>query len=177
MGVTFTTSAANTYTPLASTTVGTATTSVTFSGISQAYTDLVAVVQHKSVATVCGLVCQVGAGSVITTASYSVTSLGGDGTNASSTRDSARTNMSFSRMAGDDNSHWQFTTINFMNYANSTTYKSVISRLSNAAQEAEVVANMLANTTNINIITFFLTGSSLQFAVGSTFALYGILAA
>jgi|688.fasta_scaffold1236807_1 hypothetical protein len=166
-----------TYEPIATTTVGTATTSVTFSSISQAYTDLVAVVQHKSVATVCGLVCQVGAGSVITAASYSVTSMVGNGASVTSSRDTGRTNMSFARGNGDDNSDFQFTTINFMNYANTTTFKTAIARLSNAAQEVETNVNLLRNTTNINIITFFLTGTSLQFAVGSTFTLYGISAA
>lgn len=169
--------AGNTYTPLGTTTVGTATTSVTFSSISQSYTDLVAVVQHKSVATVCGLVCQVGAGTVITAASYSVVSMTGDATNKYSARDPNRTNMAFARNNGDDNSDWQFTTINFMNYSNSTMQKVALARLSNAAQEAEANCNVMRNTTNINIITFFLTGSSLQFAVGSTFTLYGIAAA
>ena len=166
-----------TYEPIGTTTVGTATTSVTFSSISQAYTDLVAVVQHKSVATVCGLVCQVGAGTIITTADYSINAVLGDSSTAFSAKDTNRSNMSFSRGNGDDNSHWQFTKINFMNYTNTTTNKSVLYRLANAAQESEAGINTLRNTTNINIITFALTGSGLQFAVGSTFTLYGIKAA
>ena len=163
-----------TYTPIATNTLSSSAASVTFSSIPGTYKDLVAVIQHKPVVTVSGLVCQVGAGSVITAASYSVTSVFGNGTTAGSTRDTARTNMSFARNAGDDNSDWQFTTINFMNYSNSTTYKTAISRLSNAAQEAEATVNLLRNTTNIDIITFFLTGTGLLFDTGSTFTLYGI---
>ena len=166
-----------TYTPIATNTLSSSAASVTFSSIPGTYTDLVAVIQHKSVVTICGLVCQVGAGSVITAASYSVTSVFGNGTTAGSTRDTARTNMSFSRNNGDDNSDWQFTTINFMNYTNTTTFKTAIARLSNAAQEAETNVNLLRNTTNINIITFALTGTGLLFDTGSTFSLYGIAAA
>ena len=163
-----------TYTPIATNTLSSSAASVTFSSISQSYTDLVAVIQHKSVVTVSGLMCQVGASTVITAASYGVTSMYGNGSTASSSRDTARTNMSFSRNNGDDNSDFQFTTINFMNYANSTTYKTAISRLSNAAQEAEATVNLLRNTTNIDIITFFLSGTGLLFDTGSTFTLYGI---
>ena len=170
-------SAGATYVSLASNTLTSSAASVTFSSISQAYTDLVAVVQHKSVATICGLVCQVGASTVITAASYSVTSVYGNGSTAGSARDTARTNMAFARNNGDDNSDWQFTTINFMNYSNSTTFKTAISRLSNAAQEAEANVNLLRNTTNIDIITFALTGTGLLFDTGSTFSLYGIAAA
>ena len=163
-----------TYTPIATNTLSSSAASVTFSSIPGTYKDLVAVIQHKPVVTVSGLVCQVGASTVITAASYSVTSMYGNGSSAGSSRDTARTNMSFARNNGDDNSDWQFTTVNFMNYANTTTYKTAISRLSNAAQEAEATVNLLRNTTNIDIITFFLTGTGLLFDTGSTFTLYGI---
>ena len=163
-----------TYTPIATNTLSSSAASVTFSSIPGTYKDLVAVIQHKPVVTVSGLMCQVGASTVITAASYSVTSMYGNGSTASSSRDTARTNMSFSRNTGDDNSDFQFTTINFMNYANTTTFKTAISRLSNAAQEAEATVNLLRNTTNIDIITFFLSGTGLLFDTGSTFTLYGI---
>jgi hypothetical protein len=65
--------------------------------------------------------------------------------------------------------------INFMNYSNSAAYKTVFSRANNAATGIDAVVNLWRNVAAITSIYVYVpTGA---FAVGSTFTLYGILAA
>ena len=63
----------------------------------------------------------------------------------------------------------------FMNYANTTTYKTVIGRANNAGYGADTSVGVWRNTAAISTIT--LTALTANFASGSTFTLYGIKAA
>ena len=77
-----------TYSSLATNTLSTSATSITFSSISQSYTDLVAVFSGNiTTATRVGLNIQVGNGTVDTGSNYSVTWMGGNGTTAVSGKD------------------------------------------------------------------------------------------
>jgi hypothetical protein len=162
--------AGSTYTPLATNTLGSATSSVTFSSIPQGYTDLVLVDNVKSAS---------GAGDSEldvrfigdSGSNYSTTFLYGNGSSASSGRTSNQSYIYISRTdetAGLGISHFQ-------NYSNNTTYKTVLSR-GNSTAYVFAWVGLWRNTNAITSMTLTRNGG-LNFATGSTFTLYGIAAA
>ena len=113
--------AGSTYTPIATTTLGSATSSVTFNSFT-GYTDLVLVFNGTAAS---------GSGSGIsiqfngdTGSNYSETILAGSGTAAGSGRD---TSLDFS-VVGTIYTTSNNAIVQFMNYSNSTTYKTILSR-------------------------------------------------
>jgi hypothetical protein len=64
---------------------------------------------------------------------------------------------------------------NIMNYSNTTTFKTMISRFSNSSVIAQAEVSLYRSTSAITSIEIFTTPDS--FAVGSTLTLYGIKAA
>lgn len=176
MGVTYTTAAANTYVPIATYTIPTAASSYTFSSISGSYTDLVLVCNfgEETVNASYGFYLQFNGD---TSTNYSSTNLLGNGTTASSSRAS---NGSFFRISGygtgTANTLTNIAIANIMNYANSTTYKTTISRSSIASLQAGVNVGLWRSTSAITSVT--VTAESPQnLSAGSTFTLYGILGA
>ena len=63
-----------------------------------------------------------------------------------------------------------------MNYANTTTFKTNVSRSSAATVDVILYAGLYRSTAAITSITLVLSGSQ-SFTSGSTFTLYGIKAA
>jgi hypothetical protein len=162
--------ATNTYVALDKVTVGTATTSVTISGIPATYTDLVAVIQSTTSSPAPSTSLQFNGD---TTSNYSHTYLTGDGSSASSSRNS--TDRALIAYNGTVGANPNTVIVNIMNYANTTTFKTFLSRASNATYGTDAVVGMWRKTPEaINSITF-LTGTT-GFAAGSTFSLYGIQA-
>lgn len=163
---------ASTYEPIATQTLGSAAASVTFSSISGAYTDLVLIAQPTASLDGQQFFLRIGNGSVDSASNYSITMLNGNGTSAASQRRSNQTSIIpdyFGAINTTVNGAYIF---NFQNYSNTTTNKSVlISSRTSYASEASVA--LWRSTSAINIITFYLT----NFTTGSTFSLYGILAA
>lgn len=158
---------ASTYEPIATQTLGSAASSVTFSSISGSYTDLVLVFNGTvtSSATSWGLQFNSDTGT-----NYSNTSLFGDGSSAGSNRATSQTNTVGS-FSGTDNST---NIVQIMNYSNATTYKTALSRNNGGGYVSARVA-LWRNTAAITSVTA-ITASN-QFASGSTFTLYGIKAA
>jgi len=102
---------------------------------------------------------------------YSRTILVGNGTTASSSRDSTASSIQIGIMGTDQsNTIW-----NVMNYANITTYKTVLSRGNSASNSVRANVGLWRNTAAITSI--ILTAASSTFISGSTFTLYGIKAA
>jgi len=167
--------AGSTYTPIATTTLGSAQASVTFSSISGSYTDLI-IVTNTGVASGGGgsIYVQVGNGSVDTGSNYSYTYLQGDGSTAESGRSSNLTAARTMRTTG--------TTVvangslHLMNYSNTTTYKTMLSRGNVASGLVIALVNLWRSTSAINVITMT-DESGRNFVTGSTFTLYGIAAA
>lgn len=167
--------AGNTYVALATNTLSSTAASVTFSSISGAYTDLVLVVKAKVGASTANNYLTIGNGTVDTGANYSRTRLSGDGSSALSARNTAATGA-YLDSYGDTNST-EFDSVQFahiMNYANTTTYKTILCRANRASLGVDAIVNLWRSTAAINIIT---VNSSGTYAVGSTFTLYGIAAA
>lgn len=169
MGVTTSSNSAVTYEPIATTTLGSAAASYTFSSIPNTYTDLVLVIIGATTDTgVSNLEIQFNGD---TGSNYSSTRLLGDGSSASSGRLS---NSSYS-MIGDVNNN-QFVSINnIMNYANTTTYKTHISRTGSAANYLGAYVGLWRSTAAINSVTIKRSGTTIT--AGTTLSLYGIKAA
>lgn len=163
-----------TYEPIATTTVsGGSTSTITFSGISGSYTDLVLVCSGNSNSGTDYPRLRVGNGSASATG-YSDTQLYGTGAAGASYRETSQTGFIFATYPATSA---KITTIfNFMNYSNTTTYKTVLARGNNAASGTDAIASLWRSTAAITSITFNLqTGGT--FDVGSTITLYGIAAA
>ena len=162
--------AGSTYTPISTTTLGSAAASVTFSSIPSTYTDLVIVINGayaSSDDSSPGLRFNSDTGS-----NYSETGLDGNGSSATSFRDSNATAAFLASMSATIST----SIINIMDYANTTTYKTSISRGNNSANRVRAYVAMWRNTAAITSIQI-ITNATPNFATGSTFTLYGILSA
>jgi hypothetical protein len=164
--------AGNTYTQIASTTLGTTASSVTFSSIPGTYTDLVLVLNLFTSASTCNLVINVNgdAGS-----NYSVTFLSGTGGSAQSSRSSNQTSMNFVWTSASLNNTSASAIINFQNYSNTTTNKTVLGRYNVPNNEVTQTVNLWRNTAAISSME--IKTNSNVYAAGSTFNLYGIASA
>ena len=166
------TTAAVTYTPIATQTLSSAASSVTFSSIPGTYKDLVLITQAKG-STALNQLTRVGNGSVDTGSNYSITLIGADYVSPVSTRTSSATSMQLNYDTFIDSTF--FTQIlQLQNYANTTTYKSVLARsnMNDGNYGIDAAVGLWRSTSAINIITFSTGGGS--YAAGSTFTLYGI---
>ena len=161
----------STYTPIATTTLGSSSATVTFSSISGSYTDLV-LIESPIFSTASQSLMRVGNGSADTGSNYSVTYLRGDGTSATSARFSGTD--SIGTAPGTTQSTDAHNVIrNIMNYSNTTTNKSVIERVN--GQSVWAIVGLWRSTVAINIIT--LTSLNGTYQSGSTFTLYGVKSA
>jgi hypothetical protein len=162
--------AGSTYTPIATTTLGSAVASYTFSSISGSYTDLVLVASWGRTAGLASMVLQLNGD---TATNYSVITLEGAGTTAVSQKQSTQSQMYMVGFQTGTYSSPYTNIINFNNYSNSTTYKTVLSR--NSANSAGAYCGLWRSTSAITSIKLDADGST--FTTGSIFTLYGIAAA
>jgi hypothetical protein len=164
---------ATTYTPIASITLGSDASTVTFSSIPQTYTDLVVVCNVSgSRATFGGDFLTRFNGDTGT--NYSITLLRGNGSAASSTRQPNDSAINYGYISPTGN--FGPAVINIMNYANTTTNKTSIARTNDAGQGTALCVGLWRNTAAITSILFF-PGDAYVWKSGSTFNLYGILGA
>jgi hypothetical protein len=159
-----------TYTPIATQTLGSTVSSVTFSSISSSYTDLVLVC---SPLTTAAAAIQIRFNSDTGT-NYSRTFMSGNGTTATSSRASNQDQNSISYSGANTTPYTAIT--HFQNYSNTTTNKTYISRSSSASDEVITYVGLWRSTAAISTILLF-PSSSGSFTSGSTFTLYGIKAA
>jgi hypothetical protein len=171
--------AGSTYTPIATTTLGSAQATVTFSSFS-GYTDLVLVINARDTRVADGDGIQLCFNSDTSSSgtNYSTTYLdNGPG----SARESNARAISFFQIAGNNYASNGYGTviINIQNYANTTTYKTAIGGGGFAPNYLARSVGLWRSTAAITTLTLFpgYNGSSYNFATGSTFTLYGIAAA
>jgi hypothetical protein len=105
---------------------------------------------------------------------YSSTTLKGNGSSASSARLSNINRIVFDA-DGASTSITNVNVINFQNYANTTTNKTVVGRSSDATYGTAAIVGLWRSTAAITSITIGIDGHN--FITGSTFTLYGIAAA
>jgi hypothetical protein len=165
----------STYEPIATTTLGGTATSITFSSISSAYTDLVAVAAIASTTAPDDLTFRINGD---TSSIYSATILFGTGSSAGSGRLTTRSS-GIGSYYGTPNTvvNNSVQILNFMNYSNSTTYKTILVRANRSDSGVDAMVDLWRNTAAIDSITFGIGGSfSNTIAIGSTITLYGIKA-
>ncbi len=165
--------ATNTYVALNTQTVtGSSAASVTFSSIPQGYTDLQIVMSAAPSSGGNNFLVQVGNGSVDTGSNYSQTFVSGTGSVANSNRTTNATFMQAYINAATTNQSTIIASV--QNYSNTTTYKSILIR-ANGSGETTASVGTWRSTSAINTIT--ITAQTNNFAVGSTFTIYGLKSA
>lgn len=163
--------AGSTYTPIATTTLGSAASSYSFTSIPSTYTDLILVFAGSSSAGNAPYFTVNGDSGT----NYSTTALLGNGSAASSGRTSNQAVGYLGGFSVGIGTSQATMVIQFQNYSNTTTYKTVLSRLSATQYEAEATVSLWRSTSAINRIDVGIGGAT--YSVGSTFTLYGIAAA
>lgn len=177
--------AGSTYIPIATTTLGSAVASYTFTSIPQTYTDLVLVTCLQNTAVFADAVLQVGNGSIDTGSNYSSTFLTGNGTTASSARQTTATYtwLDYNGAPPIGGSSFNIAITNIMNYSNTTTYKTWLTRASSGELKSgssggvDAIVGLWRSTSAINQIKVSIPGTSTLLNTGSTLTLYGIAAA
>ncbi len=159
----------NTYVALDKVTLATATPSVTFSSIPATYTDLV-IVSNNSRTSNSNMLLRVGNGSVDTGFNYSYTFMAGDGSAFSGRAAGTNATETSYQFANT----WGQSIINLQNYANTTTNKTFLTRAGQGGWGTIAYVGLWRSTSAINTIELY--SSAGNFAVGSTFSLYGIKA-
>ena len=164
----------STYTPIATNTLASAASTVTFSNLPQGYTDLVLVCSPAQTTQAQGdLHFRFNSD---TGSNYSFTRLTGTGSSALSSRGTNTSFINFenygypSDILGNSNQ-----IVQVMNYSNTTTYKTALGRPNSAETGLEASVGMWRNTAAITSITCFMNVGTLK--SGSTFTIYGIKAA
>jgi hypothetical protein len=162
----------STYEMIATTTLGSTQSTITFTSITSAYTDLVAVLTIKA-SSVGDVYCRLNSD---TGTNYSYTYLSGDGSAAYSGRaNTGDYGLLLDAYGLPNNTNNHIAIANIMNYSNTTTFKTCISRSNNAALGTDAVVSLWRSTSAINALTFRFNGAQ-TFSAGSTITLYGIKA-
>ena len=164
-----------TYEAIASTTITGSPTTVTFNSFS-GYTDLVLVASARgNAADTLGIMRIRFNGD--SGSNYSMTQLYGNGSTTTSARVSNQTSFGLEYTSGNSDTANVFSPviISIQNYSNSTTNKTLLARTNNAGVRAVAQVGLWRVTSAITSITIDeVIGTN--WAVGSTFSLYGIKA-
>jgi hypothetical protein len=167
----------NTYTELKTTAVGTSTPSVTFdlTGIT-GYRDLIIVGQYGSTTSEDYLRMQFNSD---TSTNYSSTRIDGNGTNARSTATSNQNYIFIDWNSSCENALTKMARVNIMNYSNTTTYKTVLTRGDRATATTPTYTGTEAMVSSWRktpeaITSIVLTMQTGNILAGSTFSVYGI---
>lgn len=159
-----------TYEPISTQTLSSAQSSVTFTSIPQTYTDLILVSNPiNSGVTAVNIYFNSDTGT-----NYSCTRVYGGGGLASSDRFS-NTALSLGGW-GTDADTFPYVFISYiMNYSNTTTYKTMLTRPNEMnAGYVGLISTLWRNTNAITTVSF---NGNANFSIGSTFTLFGIKAA
>lgn len=158
-----------TYEKVASTTLGSAAASVSFTSISGIYTDLIMVVAGQTSSSGANVLLQFNSD---TSTSYSTTILFGDGTNVGSARSTNATSINIGDFDGNSESN---TIAHIQNYSNTTTYKSAIGRANRVLTSTVAKSGLWRSTAAITSITVLASAGETMKA-GTIITFYGIKA-
>jgi hypothetical protein len=161
-----------TYEPIATTTLGSNQTSVSFTSIPNTYTDIVII---TNVSGNDGAICI--RFNNDTGSNYSSTMIRGNGSAASSGRVTNGTYIGGTSNLSVTAGSLQTAIWNIQNYSNTTTNKTVLFRDGMATHITGLTVGLWRNTAAINRIDLSPEFGSQVFYSGSTFTLYGIKAA
>jgi hypothetical protein len=166
-----------TYEAIATQTLGSSNSTVQFTSISQAYTDLILIWSPTGSSTGLNVYSRVGNGLVDSGNNYSWTFIRGNGSAATSNRGTSSSYWNWLNMGVHDTIPNTYI-YQFINYSNTSTNKTVIARLNEEQSGSGFVAaavGLWSSTSAINVISLQTTTGT--FDAGSTFTLYGIKAA
>lgn len=172
--------AGSTYTPIQSYTLGSPQSSVTFSSIPSTYTDLIIIASIKADSTTVATPSLRFNGDTAT--NYSGTWLYGIGSGSGSSSRASNATYIYTGdyAAGIESTNPSTIISHIMNYANTTTFKTVLSRhnqVNSSDGETGATVGLWRKTPEaINTILYTSTNGA-NYATGSTFTLYGIQAA
>ena len=159
-----------TYTPIATTTLGSGVTSYTFSSIPSTYTDLVLVINGTG-GSFTSINMQYNSDTSPSGTNYSSTGLNGSGTAASSYRGTDSPSSGVGGIGATNST----TIVQIQNYSNTTTYKTSIWRANSPSDYVQAGANLWRSTAAINAVVVAIYSGN--FGTGTTLTLYGIAAA
>ncbi len=162
---------AKTYKPIATVTASGVSTFVVMSSIPQTYTDLVLVGIFPKTATNSARITL----NNDTSSLYSQTTLYGNGTSGLSGIETSAVRWFFVDFLQSSTSQPNMSITHFLNYSNTTTFKTAIDR-SGVADKGTVVSALLYRST-LAITRIDIDTGSGTFSAGTTFTLYGIKAA
>ena len=163
-----------TYEPIASTTVANSTTtSVTFSSISSAYTDLKVIIRYGAVTSMyLGMRLNSDTGT-----NYSATRLIGNGGSISSSRQTSADYMNIETNYSPSGTDRSVATIDLFSYRGST-YKTALTGGNSTPNGISRRVSLWRSTSAVTSMTFFdVTSTSNYFTSGTIITLYGIKAA
>jgi hypothetical protein len=164
----------STYEPIATTTLGSAASTITFSSIAASWTDLRVVLVANSTTASASPYYRF---NNISTTSYSTTYISGNGTAASSSRTTSQSLIMAGNTVSTSTTIPIFVTFDVFSYAGSTN-KTSLYTTSNDLNGSGVVERGVGRLETVNAITridIALSGSTM--AAGTTATLYGILKA
>lgn len=153
------------YVALANLTLTSAVATVTFSSISQAYRDLFLVISGKTVTSNATVDLRLNGNA--TTTNYSSVTIQGDGTNAITSSSNTFGLGSLSTAAQSS------VLVEFLDYSSTTKHKSYLIRNNRSDTSAQFRVGRWANTAAIT--TLAVPTGSTTYAIGTTFALYGVM--
>lgn len=161
----------NTYTALATVTLGGSDSSITFSSIPATYRDLILVIVGNTTGNAdYGLRFNGDSG-----ANYSFVYMGGNGSSTVSGTSSSETQIVL------DGYFWRSGEISscivqIMDYSANNKHKQVLSRNNVAGGGVDAFANRWANTAAITSVEVRVSTGGQSFATGTTLSLYGVIA-
>jgi len=162
-----------TYNPIETYTLSSTTANIVFSTIPQIYTDLVLVATRRSATKTTGgenLQFRLNGDNG---ANYANTYL----VNGPSTARLNNMSELYTSAGGNEiNTRYSVDVWNFLNYSNTTTYKTLIYSYMYAGDHCQLWAGSWRNNAAINTIDIFSSGAGNVYAIGSMFTLYGIKA-
>lgn len=162
-----------TYENIATTTTSGSANTVSFTSISGSFTDIVIIANYAQAANG-GVAVRVNNDSTSTL--YSMTRLSGNGSAAASSQRTGQNQWFMPEALTVPTAINANSIFHFMNYANTTTNKTILQRDNAAASGTVAVVGLWRNTNAINRIDFICLSSD-TFVNNSTFTLYGIKAA
>jgi hypothetical protein len=158
-----------TYTPLATVTLASSASSVTFSSIPATYRDLILV--HNGTSSNASLNTVLARLNADSGSNFFQVAMAGDGSSTSSfTFTGTGVSAGFTR-----STELSVNITQIMDYSATDKHKTALSRHNNSAQQVRAAATRWANTAAVSSIVLVIdTGAT--FSSGTTFSLYGVIA-
>jgi hypothetical protein len=159
-------------TTLATITLQSASSEVVFSGIPANYRDLILISEMKTLSSTASAYLKFNGIS----ANYSTILMRGNGSDTVSSNAGATTDRLFIAYSTEPTtSNATNSIVQIIDYSATEKHKTILQRSNNAADAVEALVGRYASTAPITSITVGMD-SSLSFAAGSTFSLYGVIA-